>query len=127
VLSSTVGIVALYYCKYLSMSSEQSFSLSNIMSDVGTFCFITCIIAFFSPLLRSLSIEYAENTLMLCVVLLIGFHVITYEYQQFSTKSEFKGTVTKITNPFSLNAIFLASVLLSSRCTHEKNSFVILF
>ena len=67
-------------------------------------------------MLRSLTVDVANDTLILWCVLLTLIHLLSYDYLSKSTGS-----------PLSFNAIFLAAVLLSSRMGQDRSSFVLLF
>jgi len=121
VFGLTVVMVVMHYIKHVSCNPDQFKSKMQCFSDLSVFSFLGGIIAFLSPVLRSLTVDVADDTLILWTVILFCVHLLSHDYQQIPQIQAQSGS------PISFNSIFLASVLLSSRMEHMPSSFVLLF
>jgi hypothetical protein len=95
---------------------------THLFTDMGQIVFMSCILAFLTPLHQSLTVSFSDDTIVFLVCILIFIHCLYYEYQiQNSTKSSI------VNSPISLNAIFFATILLGSRLSRNSSVFVLLF
>ena len=116
------AIINIVFC-YLMHAYFTSRSLkTNLITDMGQIVFMSCILAFLTPLHQSLTVSFSDDTIVFLVCILIFIHCLYYEYQI--------QTVTKpsiVNSPISLNAIFFATILLGSRLSRNSSVFVLLF
>jgi hypothetical protein len=90
--------------------------------------FLTSALLFLTPVLKSLTISYSEDTIILlviskerfilwydCIVFII-FHLFTHDYKAVKKSVNFDNiTKSMVSSPVSVNSIFFATILLASR------------
>ena len=108
----TLILVVLVYSAYVIFNRDK-LDLNQCSDHIGSFIFLSLMLAFLTPVLQSFAINYATDSTIFITVLLICIHLISYDYQYVnkitSKDNDFVGS------PTSLNAIFMASILLASR------------
>lgn len=75
-------------------------------------------------MLQSLTVTYASDTVCMWVIIFGVCHLWAYDY---SSKAVLEKTEPVVRSPTSLNAIFVAAILLSSRLTRFISVFFLLF
>ena len=76
-------------------------------------------------MLQSLTVTYASDTVTLWVVIFSVSHLWVYDYTSKGGVLDKNEPVVR--SPTSLNAIFVAAILLSSRLTRFISVFLLLF
>lgn len=82
-------------------------------------------LAFLTPVLQSLAAIYASDSAIGISILLICCHLLTYDYQYANKTNSNVNDI--VGSPTSLNAIFMASILLASRIDSCRHVFILLF
>lgn len=114
-------IVNIVFC-YLSHAYFTSKSLNaDMLLDLGQVVFMSCILAFLTPLLQSLTASFSDDTIVFLVCILIFIHCLYFEYQIQNVSK-----LSIVNSPISLNAIFFATILLGSRLSRNSSVFVLL-
>ena len=101
----------------------KKFDLKYIYRNMVTIVFIVVLMMFATPLLNSLTRRVQSGSLRLIVGFLILVHIASYDY--VAAKSN-----TDLTQngrfKFSLNMIYFAAILLSSRFKDDSKAFAFL-
>ena len=87
--------------------------------------FLTSALLFLTPVLKSLTVSYSDDTIILLVVskcnkyhlhvVFIIMHLFLYDYSMVKRPVVFDNITQSVGSPISLNAMFFATILLSSR------------
>lgn len=117
--SSITNIISCYltYAYFTSRSLK-----THLFTDLGQIVFMSCILAFLTPLHQSLTVSFSDDTIAVLVGILICIHCLYYKYR---IKNVTQSRV--VSSPISLNAIFFATILLGSRLSRNSSVFVLLF
>ena len=97
------------------MLHRDKYSFHDLLSDAKTAVFLKGILLFLTPVLKSLTVTYHDNTIMMLVIVFIIIHLMLYDYQSVKKPVNFENITKGVGSPTSLNAIFFAAILLSSR------------
>lgn len=132
VINALIFLLSTYYCLATWEKSDELFFIIGLLivffgylghmlitkkekkrvpSDIRTFIFLTSAIAFLTPLLQDLTVNYSYDTILLYVSIFCIIHCCCYDFQ-IKTNTESTALVGSST---SLNAIFFAAILLASR------------
>lgn len=93
------------------------FTLHNVGQAIKNLTLFVVILLVISPVLRTLTKSFSDDTIYALTIWLFGVHLVFYDYT-FVEIFWFYGTL-------SLNAAIFASVLLASRLTSDSHSFAI--
>ena len=93
------------------------FTLHNVGQSIKNCALFIVIVLVFSPVLRTLTKTFSDDTIYALTIWLFILHLLFYDYR-FVEVLWFYGTL-------SLNAAIFASVLLASRLTSNSHSFAI--
>ena len=98
-------------------------SMIYLYKSLRTLVFISSVLFFATPLLDSLTRKVTSSTLKFIVGVLIVIHVSTFDYSAIKQSSNLMKSGRFV---FSLNVIYFAAVLLSSRFKNSYKAFVFL-
>ena len=71
-------MVGCYLIHFLLNRNKKSYGL--FFSEVGNFIFLSCILAFLTPVLNSLTVSYTSDTVTMHVAFFSFCHLWTYDY-----------------------------------------------
>ena len=119
---------------------KSKYQLAFFFSDVKTAIFLTSTLLFLTPVLKSLTVSYSDDTIILIVVskknfydfnslmvVFIIFHLALYDYSMVKRQVVLDNMTQSVGSPLSLNAVFFAAILLSSRLEKFRHVYVLLF
>ena len=92
----------------------------DIKSEIKTVVFLTSAVAFLTPLLQSLTVSYASDTIAVLTACFVVLHCFGYDFQIGVSSKAYVRSAT------SLNAIFFAAILISSRLQRISSVFILL-
>ena len=119
----TFGSLVICYSMYWALNKSK-LTFKDFIDNLGHFVFLFFILAFLTPVLQSLTVNLSSETTGIFVVIFSICHLYAYD---FTYK---KGVLTKtepvVKSPTSLNAIFVAAILLASRLTRFISVFLFL-
>lgn len=119
-LGTTVLILA---CYTIHSCLNRELDCNDFANSFGSFIFLILVLAFLTPVLQSLTISYSSDTVTVLAVLLSICHLWSYDFEPARNLDK----TLVVRSPKSLNAIFLATILLSSRLTRFTSVFLLLF
>merc|ERR1711953_1663369 len=93
---------------------------NEIAEEFGNFLFLSFILAFLTPVLQSLTVSYSNDTVTTLVVIFSFIHLWAYD---FTTTRTLNVNPRVVKSPTSLNAIFVAAIVLPSRLTRFVSVF----
>ncbi|KAG2392721.1 hypothetical protein C9374_011446 [Naegleria lovaniensis] len=99
---------------------QQSMNISSFSSTVFNWIIVVLILLGASPILRTLTLLYSQDTIIALVCLLFIIHLFTHDYYFVNGKTE------KFNCYLSLNCVIFISALFASRLRHSLDAFVIL-
>lgn len=111
------------YVTHLALNRHKM-HCSDILEEFGGFLFLSFILAFLSPVLQSLTVSYSNDTVSTLVVIFSLVHLWAYD---FTTTRTLDANKRVVRSPTSLNAIFVAAIVLSSRLNRFVSVFLLLF
>ena len=128
ILVSLLASCCIFYVCYL-YTSPAKIDFDDCVEHVGSFLFISLMLAFLTPVLQSLAVSYATDTAIGFSVLLMLMHLLTYDYTYVSRITSQNADIAKKFDgsPTSLNAIFMSSMILASRIDSVRSVFILLF
>nr|CAG4719160.1 unnamed protein product [Naegleria fowleri] len=103
-----------------NVSSHQSMDIPSFISTVFNWIIVVLILLGASPILRTLTLLYSQDTIIALVCLLFTIHLFTHDYYFVNGKTE------KFNCYLSLNCVIFISALFASRLRHSLDAFVIL-
>jgi len=118
--------VFVLFCYTLHWRLNKNLKCSDLISDLGTFSFLAFMLAILTPVLQSLTVAYSSDTVTLMVVSFCICHLWSYDFESSRSTIEPQNTPV-VRSPTSLNAIFVAAILLSSRLSKFTSVFLLLF
>ena len=126
-ISLLVSCCFFYVCYLYTTAAKVDFN--NCVEQVGSFLFISLMLAFLTPVLQSLAVSYATDTAIGFSVMLMLMHLLTYDYTYVSRITSQNADISKKFDgsPTSLNAIFMSSMILASRIDSVRSVFILLF
>jgi Phosphatidylinositol N-acetylglucosaminyltransferase len=117
----------------------KNYTWKCLENDLKTAAFLTSALLFLTPVLKSLTVSYSEDTIILLVVsklqivtssnnvVFIALHLLMYDFGRVNRPVVFDNiTQNIIGSPVSLNAIFFATILLSSRLEKVRQVYLLL-
>lgn len=122
-----IGSFVCLFLSYATYTFLNKLSFSEVIDDIGRFFFLFFILAFLTPVLQSLTVTYASDTVCMWVMFFGVSHLWAYDYSSKGTGVLADKTEVVVRSPTSLNAIFVAAILLSSRLTRFISVFFLLF
>jgi len=95
----------------------SSFSERNLLNSLKSLVLIFCTLFALSPVLKTLTEPFSEDTIIACTLFLLFSHLVFHDY------SFVNGYADSFSAPISLNAAIFASVLLASRLNSTLHVF----
>lgn len=176
-ITIAIAIIAYFIYSYYKMYETNANSFSSIVlggefiNNMKSILFLSMILSLITPILGSLTVAYADDTIIFNYMIFVFFHLIYYDFETISKKPiwdefpsnqennnfakeaksaanndrepkasgttpvvkkapeiKFKDDMNVFTgNPTSINAIFFASILLSSRLNKNSKVFCLLY
>lgn len=80
----TVGITLSCFGIFYSLN-KHSLKIDDVMNNLGSFCFLSFILAFLTPVLQSLTVTYTSDTVTSLVVLFCVCHLWAYDFSTVQT------------------------------------------
>ena len=105
----------------------RTVSLDALINDMKSCAFLSGSVLFLSPVLRSMTETYSNDTIALLVTILLLIHLIWYDYSLVRRPIRPEERTLYMGSPISLNAIFFAAIVLSSRLKSELSVFCVLY
>jgi len=102
-------IVRVFFTSETSLFTAESWTNGKILADIKLLLLVFVAVWMLSPLLRTLTQPFSDDTILALSVALFTIHLFTQDYAYMS------GLSKNYTAPVSLNAAIFASVLLVSR------------
>ena len=127
----------------------------EFFNDVKTILFLTMILLMLTPVLGNLTASVSTNTICFFYATCVFIHLIQYDFQMIINMPEMTQSIdqisltnnlkqhakeespsplkkpdsseTKVFSPMSINAIFFASILISSRLNNNNKVFTLLY
>eukprot|EP00347_Sterkiella_histriomuscorum_P015214 403357879 len=106
---------------------KAKYTVSGMINDIKTAVFLASTLLFLTPVLKSLTVAYSTDTIIILVVFFILLHLFLYDYQMIKKPLQLENITQSIGSPTSLNAIFFATILLASRLQKMRQVYVLLF
>ena len=126
IFAATVFFVVIVYSTYLYSNWEKDkLSFDQCCDQVGSFIFLSMMLAFLTPVLQSFATIWATDSTIFIALLLIACHLVAYDYHYVIKISQKENAL--VVSPTSLNAMFMASILLASRIQKIRSVFILLF
>ena len=115
------------FITHLAISKPNNWAYETV-SNIGTFIFLSGLLGFLTPVLQSLTLTTADDTIAFLSSIFVLCHLWTYDYE---APSEFildqNPSNSIVTRPTSLNAVFIAAILLASRLNNLSSVYALLF
>ena len=118
-----IATVAFYFAFWRKKMKE--ISRSKYIKDIKTLIVIILSLLIFSPLINSLTKSITNNSLIVLAHIFIILHICLYDYTISKSDQKIKLTQNR-RFLLSLNWIFFAAILLSSRFSDQSQVFTIL-
>lgn len=80
----TVGIILSCFGVFYSLN-KNSLKIDDVMNNLGSFCFLSFILAFLTPVLQSLTVTYTSDTVTTLVVSFCVCHLWAYDFSTVQT------------------------------------------
>ena len=115
---------------------RQKYDFYLFVGDVKTAILLSGFQVFLTPVLKSLTVTYHDNTIIIFVVcnlfiitniVFVILHLILYDFKMVKKMPVVDNISQSVGSPISLNAIFFATILLSSRLSKVRQVYVLLF
>eukprot|EP01117_Protostelium_nocturnum_P013929 TRINITY_DN5248_c0_g1_i1.p1 TRINITY_DN5248_c0_g1~~TRINITY_DN5248_c0_g1_i1.p1 ORF type:complete len:291 (-),score=61.96 TRINITY_DN5248_c0_g1_i1:190-1062(-) len=103
----------------LAFFIDPTYYTSNLFGSIKTLVLLFASLFCLSPVLRTLTEPFSEDTVIACTSLLLSGHLFFHDYNFVNGDSD------KFSAPVSLNAAIFASVLMSSRLPSPIHVFAL--
>src|SRR5436305_1078468 len=98
-----------------TLINKELYSGYMLLNDLKTGIFLIGTLLFLTPVLKSLFVAYSDDTIVYIVCILELVHLFSYDYLMAKKPITLDSLTQNIGSPLSLNAIFFAAILISSR------------
>ncbi|CDW85217.1 phosphatidylinositol n-acetylglucosaminyltransferase [Stylonychia lemnae] len=110
-----VTIACIFFYSTFIWINKAKYSFYGMINDLKTGVFLAGTLLFLTPVLKSLTVAYSTDTIILLVVIFVILHLILYDYSMVKKPLLLENITQSIGSPTSLNAVFFAAILLASR------------
>mmetsp|Transcript_16269 Transcript_16269/g.18315 ORF Transcript_16269/g.18315 Transcript_16269/m.18315 type:complete len:385 (-) Transcript_16269:528-1682(-) len=119
------GILAVGYICYFMVLSPTKPQIYTLLSNIKVALILISSLYFLSPVLMTLTRNYANNTIYAISTGLMLTHLIMYDYNFITTKLKV-GEVSQLSGSFAVNCAIFAAILLASRLRDSQYVFALL-
>jgi len=127
-LNHAISISSLIWLQIITFSigftirilTDPLFNVESFFTALRTLVLLFGSLFSLSPVLRTLTNSFSDDTITSCTSLLLVVHLFFHDYGYVNGDSE------KFTAPVSLNGVMFASVLLGSRLPSNMHAFVLI-
>lgn len=124
IILNLIAIIVFYFAFWREKLKEMK--RSKYFEDVKTLIVIILSLIVFSPIINTLTKSISNNSLIVLAHIFIILHICLYDYTASKSEKNIKLTQNR-SFLLSLNCVFFAAILLSSRFSDHSQVFTILF